>query len=359
MWGRRRSALLTVCLLTAVAAGCSGTVVPDSAQIPAPVRTSGHPTTLDPTASRGAPVSPLSPSARSSASSGSSTASASEAVTAGRPLPVATAGGLPAGVFYLLAGPTLADLNVWQIDSSGHERRLTNNHRGYGIDGFAVSRAGLILAGGDHLARWTRHGPSWLRSRGTLIRGSSPDIRANGMIGYVTPPARTGTGRAGEFAIWVRGCCGGRGRVVHRQTRAVTGPVFGPHGQLAVQGWVSQAGRRVPAVTIYRDGARRKLRTGVPAVPSLLAWGEDAPAVAVAFPSHVAELLYPDGRRELLPRGWQPLAWNPDGTQLLMQDGAALGIWSMRAPGVVTRIGGITPGVQILQATWLARKAPR
>jgi hypothetical protein len=78
----------------------------------------------------------------------------------------------------------------------------------------------------------------------------------------------------------------------------------------------------------------------------------------VAFPSHVAELLYPDGRRELLPGGWQPLAWSPDGTQLLMQAGAALGVWSMNMPRQVTRIGGITPGVQILQATWLTRKAP-
>jgi hypothetical protein len=279
-------------------------------------------------------------------------------VAAGRPLPAVTARGLPTGVFYLLAGPTLADLNVWQVSPDGHERRLTNDHRGYGIDGFAVSRAGLILAGGDHLAWWTRHGPSWLHSRGTLIRGTSPDIRANGMIGYVTPPARSGTGRAGEFAIWVRRCCGGRGTVVHRQTRAVTGPVFGPHGQIAIQGFASQAGQRAAAVIIYRDGDSRKLRTGVPAVPSLLAWGEHAPAVAVAFPSHVAELLYPDGRRELLPRGWQPLAWNPDGTQLLMQAGAALGAWSMQAPGQVTRIGGITPGVHILQATWLARRAP-
>jgi hypothetical protein len=347
MWGRRRSALLTVCLLTAVTAGCSGTVVPGSAQTPAPVQSSGRATTLDPTTSRGSPLPP-----------GSSTASASEAVAAGRPLPTATARGLPAGVFYLLAGPTLADLNVWQVGPGGHERRLTNNRRGYGIDGFAVSRAGLILAGGDHLARWTPHGPSWLHSRGALIRGSSPDIRANGMIGYVTPPARAATGRAAEFAIWVRRCCGGRGTVVHRQTRAVAGPVFGPHGQVAVQGWASQAGRRAPAVIIYRDGDSRKLRTGIPAIPSLLAWGEHAPAVAVAFPSHVAELLYPDGRRQLLPRGWQPLAWNPDGTQLLMQAGAALGVWSMQAPGQVTRIGGITPGVQILQATWLARRAP-
>jgi len=352
MWGRRRSTLLTVCLLTAVTAGCAGTAVPDSAQVPVAARSPGHPTALDPTASRGALMSPLPP-----ATSGA--APARETVAAGQPLPTVTARRLPAGVFYLLAGPALADLNVWQVNRGGAQRRLTDSHRGYGITGFAVSRAGLILARGDHLARWTRHGPAWLRRGGSLIRGSSPDIRANGMLGYVTPPARSAAGRAAKFAIWVRRCCAGRGTVIHRQTRATAGPVFGPHGQIAVQGWVRRAAQRVPAVTIYRDGGSRKLRTGVSAVPSLLAWGERAPAVAVAFPAHAAELLYPDGRRALLPRGWQPLAWNPAGTELLMQAGAALGVWSARAPGRVTRIGGITRGVQILQATWLARTAPR
>jgi len=351
MWGRWRSALLTVCLLTAVSAGCSRTAAQDSALAPARAASPGQRAASGPATSRGGPASVLPPAA-------TGTASASEAVAAGRPLPAATARGLPAGVFYLLAGPTLADLNVWQIGPGGDQRRLTSSHRGYGIDGFAVSRAGLILAAGDHLARWTRHGPSWLRSRGALIRGSSPDIRANGMIGYVTPPARDGTGRAAQFAIWVRRCCRGRGAVVRRQTRAVTGPVFGPHGQLAVLGFACQAGRPAPALLIYRHGDSRKLRTGVPAIPSLLAWGEHAPGVAVAFPSHVAELLYPGGGRELLPRGWQPLAWNPDGTRLLMQSGAALGVWSAKTPSQVTRIGGITPGVQILQATWLARPAP-
>jgi hypothetical protein len=41
-----------------------------------------------------------------------------------------------------------------------------------------------------------------------------------------------------------------------------------------------------------------------------------------------------------------------------MQSNRALGIWSAAAPGQVRTVGLITPGMQILQAVWLARKAP-
>ena len=96
----------------------------------------------------------------------------------------------------------------------------------------------------------------------------------------------------------------------------------------------------------------------MPAIPSLVAWGEHAPALALAFPAHAAELLFPDAHRQPLPAGWQPLAWNPAGTQLLMQSATALGIWSRSAPGQVTQTGRISPGAQILQAAWLDKKAP-
>jgi hypothetical protein len=338
-WG---SALLTVCLLTGVAAGCSDGVEPDSAQTPA------HPA-----------------SSVSRATSPKPTATAGPSTVRGTPLPARTMHRMPAGAFYLLAGRNLASLNVWQVVPGGREQQVTGSRRGLGIDAFAASRAGLILAddahGADSLARWTGHGSSWLREpgrRGALVRGSSPDISNGGMIGYVTPPKAYGHGRSAEFAIWIQPSFASRATLVHRQRQPLDGPVFGPDGQIAVEGWQGPAGRREPSVIIYQDGALRKLRTGVPAIPSLLAWGQHAPALAVAFPSHAAELLYPDGRRVPLPPGWQPLAWNPAGTRLLMQSATALGIWSVRAPGRVVRLGPITPGVQILEATWLARKVP-
>lgn len=279
-----------------------------------------------------------------------------------QPLPASTRRNLPAGVFYLLAGRGLASLNLWQVTAGGKERQLTHDRRGSGIDAFDASAAGIILAdgtsSGDDLARLTTRGPSLLRKTGghpALLRGSSPDIRDDGMIGYVTPPA-TGSRTGSYFEIWTRRSFSGRGSVLLRQPHPLAGPVFGPHGQIAVEGW-DGPGQRKPSVLIYRAGGMRRLLTGVNAIPSLVAWGQHAPALALAFPAHTAELLFLDGHRQLLPPGWQPLAWNPQGTELLMQSARALGIWSVRSPGRVTRIGAITPGLQILQADWLARKA--
>ena len=143
-----------------------------------------------------------------------------------------------------------------------------------------------------------------------------------------------------------------------RQRRALDGPVFGPGGGVAVEGWVGRPGQRRPGIIIYGRGPVRRLSIGVSAIPSLVAWGEHAPALALAFPANNAELLFPDGQRQRLPAGWQPLAWNPAGSELLMQSATALGIWSRSAPGQVTRVGGISPGAQILQAAWLDKKAP-
>ena len=134
--------------------------------------------------------------------------------------------------------------------------------------------------------------------------------------------------------------------------------MFGPHGQIAIEGWSGPDGGRRPTVLIYAGGQVAMVSTGVSEIPSLLAWGHRAPALAVAFPGHRAELLYTDGRRRPLPSGWQPLAWNPSGTQLLMQSATALGIWSATAPGRVRMVGVITPGTSILQAVWLSGKAP-
>jgi hypothetical protein len=268
-------------------------------------------------------------------------------------------------VFYVLAGRGLASLNLWQITAGGQERRLTYNRRGSGIDAFDASGAGIILAdgssSGDDLARLTARGPALLHKMGdrlALLRGSSPDIRNDGTIGYVTPPAKPGSRTGGYFEIWIRHSFTGPGSVLLRERHPLAGPVFGPHKQVAVEGWGGASGQRKPCVLVYRHGGVRRLLTGINAIPSLVAWGQQAPALALAYPAHAAELLFLNGRHQLLPPGWQPLAWSPDGTHLLMQSARALGIWSVSAPGRVTRIGTVTPGVQILQADWLARKAP-
>jgi hypothetical protein len=268
-------------------------------------------------------------------------------------------------VLYLLAGRGLGSLNLWQVTAGGRERRLTYNRRGFGIDAFDASGAGIILAdgstSGDDLARLTARGPVLLHKTGdqpALLRGSSPDIRSDGTIGYVTPPVKPGSSTGSYFEIWTRHSFSGRGSVLLRERHPLAGPVFGPHKQIAVEGWGGPSGQRKPSVLIFGDGGVRRLLTGINAIPSLVAWGQQAPALALAYPAHTAELLFLDGHHQLLPQGWQPLAWSPDGTELLMQSARALGVWSMSTPNQVTRIGPITPGVQILQADWLPRKAP-
>jgi hypothetical protein len=348
--GRWVSAPLAACLLALAAAGCTGHAV--SASTKTPTRSTG---------SARASQSATNPSPDPSTSP--APASVASAVSA-RPLPAATAGKLPAGAYYLLAGRSLSSLNVWEVGPGGALTQLTHNPPGHGVDALAASGAGIIVgdaAGGtDRLARWTRHGPSWLRHSygGPFIYGSSPDIDGHGTIGYVTPPTGSGAHRDANFAIWTQPSFTSRARVVYRQQRPLDGPVFGPHGQIAIEGWTGPQASRRPGVLIYRHGGVMTLTTGVSAIPSLLAWGHRAPALAVAFPENRAELLYLDGRRQPLPLGWQPLAWNEAGTQLLMQSATGLGIWSATAPGRVRTVGIITPQVQILQAVWLASPAP-
>jgi hypothetical protein len=336
------------CLLAAMAAGCSSGVAPVSVQSPA------------------ASTSSSGSADTSSIPAGSPSPSASPAPTqstATQPLPASTRRNLPAGVFYLLAGRGLASLSLWQLTASGRERQLTHNRPGFGVDAFDASAGGIILAdgtsNGDDLARLTPQGPLLLHKTGqlALLRGSSPDIRNDGMIGYVTPPTSPGSGTGSYFEIWTRRSFSSQGSLLLRQRHPLAGPVFGPHGQIAVEGW-GGAGQRKPSVLIYSRGDVRRLLTGINAIPSLLAWGQHAPALALAFPAHAAELLFPDGHRQLLPAGWQPLTWNPDGTELLMQSARALGIWTVASPDQVTRIGAVTPGIQVLQADWLTRKAP-
>jgi hypothetical protein len=348
--GRWVSAPLAACLLALAAAGCTGRAVAAGTETQS--RSTGS-----------APVSQSAGTASPNPSASAAPAAVASAVSA-RPLPAGTAGKLPAGAYYLLAGRSLSSLNVWEVGPGGALTQLTHAPPGHGIDALAASDAGIIVGdaadGTDRLARWTRHGPLWLRHsyRGPLVQGSSPDISGHGTIGYVTPPIGSGTHRDADFAIWTQPSFTSRATVVYRQRRPLAGPVFGPHGQIAIQGWTGRQGSRHPGVLIYRHGDVTTLTTGVSAIPSLLAWGHRAPALAVAFPAHRAELLFPDGRRQPLPHGWQPLAWNEAGTQLLMQSTTGLGIWSVTAPRQVRTVGIITPGMQILQAVWLASPAP-
>ena len=186
--GRWVSAPLAACLLALAAAGCTGRAVAAGTETQA--RSTGSARTASPNPSASA-----------------APAAVASAVSA-RPLPAGTAGKLPAGAYYLLAGRSLSSLNVWEVGPGGALTQLTHAPPGHGIDALAASDVGIIVGdaadGTDRLARWTRHGPLWLRHsyRGPLVQGSSPDISGHGTIGYVTPPAGSGAHRDANFVIW-------------------------------------------------------------------------------------------------------------------------------------------------------------
>ena len=89
---------------------------------------------------------------------------------------------------------------------------------------------------------------------------------------------------------------------------------------------------RRPCHSGLRAARRNRLRVGSPAIAPPEAWGPRAPALTLRPPAGQAELRFLSGRREPLPAGWKPLAWNPAGRELLMASSTSLGIWSAARP---------------------------
>ena len=120
--GRWVSAPLAACLLALAAAGCTGRAISAGTV----TRSTGSAR-----ASQGASASP-------NPSPSPAPASVASAVSA-RPLPAGTAGKLPAGAYYLLAGRSLSSLNVWEVGPGGTLTQLTHNPPGHGVDALAAS----------------------------------------------------------------------------------------------------------------------------------------------------------------------------------------------------------------------------
>lgn len=273
---------------------------------------------------------------------------------------------LPPGVFYLLAGPHENDLNVWEVSSAGVQEQLTHNAPGYEIDGMAASPKGIILADSPHmldqLARWTNHGPAWLHPPGHLgdpINGQAPDIGRDGKIGYLLPPHDGGGSMDSEdFTVWLRQSFTGPQKIVYKSKAFPGRPYLGPHGQIAIVPPTNPLprGQHPAIVFISRSGAVRSIRT--PRQSFYDAWGQQAPALVVSYRHGSAQAIYPGGRRESLPAGWLPLAWNAAGTELLVESATMLGTWTPSHHRYVIPAAAISKGYEITQASWLS-KPPR
>jgi len=276
------------------------------------------------------------------------------------PLAAATVRHLPPGVFYLMAGPSELSYAVWKVSAAGGQHLIqpSGPGRADGVREFSAARAGIVASvartGIDYLARLTRHGPYWLPHGKPALRGFGPQVTGSGELIYYTPPASHG-----DWAIWAQRSFYAPPRRIYRQRGTIGSVAIGPRGQIATwRSTYSSSPRHPPPVLIIsKNGQVTRLRTGYPNIGNLV-WGRRAPAIAVQGTNLSVELLFTDGKRLALPRGWYPYTFSPSGgTLLLLGPGPALGLWSLRAPSRVHLIGKITPHVEIGQVSWLSKAA--
>jgi hypothetical protein len=284
----------------------------------------------------------------------------------GLPVPPATLNRLPAGVFYMLAGrPNVYSANIWEVMPSGREVQLTHNRVGFGVSWFSASHIGIVMAdasnGADELARLTAHGPQWLPAGYASqpeIGGQSPQISDDGTIAYVVSPSNSGPAH-NDNAVWLTPSFSARGRIVYKQSGELGGEGFGPGGQLAVMNrpyFPPLAGRHAHLLIISPGDKVKIVYTQFGSLAEVI-WQPNAIALAVGSVARRTELIYPSGRRQMLPPGWQPLSWSPTGDELLVQHGVLLGLWSAHAPSRIAVLGKTSRQFAVLNVDWLSSRA--
>jgi hypothetical protein len=289
------------------------------------------------------------------------------AVSAHLPMSPAMAKRLPAGTFYLLAGPTNISSNIWEVSSTGKETQLTHNGRNFGISNFGASTAGVVMGdgadGADVLAALTAKGPVELTDGGD---GDGPAINAAGHISYI----RTIFDKNGNTTydeLIVRNSINGPGRVVYKikVSDGVAGMLdnqWGPNGSIAVLDGGHYPGRQGPEsklVTVSKSGNVTRVRTGVNARLGADVWSEHGGGIAVGVTSGRSKVIYSARHEYSLPAGWFPMSWNPAGTRLLIRNYSKrqLGLWSPAKPRSVSVIGATAKNVFIGEVIWLPRPA--
>lgn len=277
------------------------------------------------------------------------------------PLPAGTVSKLPAGTFYLMAGPSPFRYGIWKVTASGGEQRIgPAAGRGSGVRSFAAATAGVAVSaassGIDYLGRLTAHGVYWLPGGRIKIHGFAPQISADGLITYQTPP---GPGSR-HWAIWTQRSFAAHPRILYKQSAPLGSPAIGLDKQIATftAPYTPHPGKIQSVIVISRRGRVRRIKTGYQELGELL-WQPNAAALVVVAPGCHSELLSLTGRKQQLPEGWCPYAWSPDGRMLLMlaSNGTSLGIWSADHPKNVSIIGLLNKHIQIGQISWLAHKA--
>jgi hypothetical protein len=86
-------------------------------------------------------------------------------------------------------------------------------------------------------------------------------------------------------------------------------------------------------------------------------WNEEKGGISLNTWNYKGEVIYITSRRYLLPKGWVPVAWNPNGTRLLVASNREIRLWSPASPNAVGEIGPMPKGITIGEYAWLAGPA--
>ncbi len=276
------------------------------------------------------------------------------------PLPRSVAKRLPAGVFYVLAGPRGVSLNLWEVSNTGQEIQLTHNPALRGVLDFDASEAGIVLddsaRNGDYPSRLTSTGEVPLKG---AAGGQAPGINSAGEISYDVSTS-DGDGNPTGDKLIVKKSFNAPGRVVYRQRDFIMGDSWGPDQSIAIlsgEYYPRSPGSLPKILTIDKSGKVTPVRAGASKTLGTVIWNEQAGDLAVRISNSNGEAIDGSARRYLLP-GWTPEAWNAAGTQLLVSGpGGQLGLWSPANPDSVHVIGRLATNLLIAQIVWLPRPA--
>lgn len=271
--------------------------------------------------------------------------------------PVAVEGKTPAGKFFVIAGEQSLNADLYELNFSPVRlTRLTTDARIGGVDGCAqqvvVSSASQGLGFADTIQAFRGGELRPVPGLGAP-KGSGPSVSPDCRIAFVDVD-RSAPELADRLHIWDPRS--GSENVVQR-TPAIGGFDLGPDGQIAlVENTPEQPGQPFFAKALVIIGADQAPRSIPPPGPDLgaLRWGR-SDVMAIRRNAEQSILFFNpknDQRSELA--GWYPLAWSPDGTQLLVSDAK-----DHRSLGVIDRTdlskvrGMGIADIGVFDAAWL------
>lgn len=269
---------------------------------------------------------------------------------------VAIEGPAPVGRFYAKAGDNSLDADLYEFSfSPPGQRRITNQARVSTVDGcpstVVVSAAQKEVGLTDHLQRVDGSGLAPLEGIGT-VAGSDPHVSPDCRILYL----RVAEGAGGQLVneiVLVEPSTGNSTTVATGSTVATAS--WGPDGEIVILRRETDG----PLLVVQNpDKSHAEIRPDQPDVGNVL-WGRGG-----WMAMGVAELRQPPtgtlfvnpatGERSQLD-GWLPLAWSPDGRQLLVAEatrGTTLAVIDL--PDLTkTRNVGVSEVGTVWDAVWL------